>query len=277
MKNILVPIDFSNHSEKALKTAASIAKKHDVKITVAHMLELSESLFNASTSENNEQMLFMLALANKRMKEFINKDYLDGIKLTAVIKRNKVFKELNNLSKEEGADLIVMGSKGHSLNEGVFTGSNTQKVIRFSEVPVLTVKNDVTIDDLNSVVLFTNFSKETKSTFVSALTFFKNLDIKTSTIFINLPGSNFKSTVEIKEAASNFYENLSSLSESEKHYEIISDYTVEEGVLHFASEKDKSAIAVITHGRVGLNNFIKGSISEDIANHAKRPVFTFKI
>ena len=277
MKNILVPIDFSNHSEKALKTAASIAKKHDAKITVAHMLELSESLFNASTSENNEQMLFMLALANKRMKEFINKDYLDGIKLTAVIKRNKVFKELNNLSKEEGADLIVMGSKGHSLNEGVFTGSNTQKVIRFSEIPVLTVKNDVTIDDLNSVVLFTNFSKETKSTFVSALTFFKNLDIKTSTIFINLPGSNFKSTVEIKEAASNFYESLSSLSESEKHYEIISDYTVEEGVLHFASEKDKSAIAVITHGRVGLNNFIKGSISEDIANHAKRPVFTFKI
>lgn len=277
MKNILVPIDFSNHSEKALKTAASIAKKLDAKITVAHMLELSESLFNSSTSENNEQMLFMLALANKRLKEFIKKDYLEGLKVTAVIKRNKVFKELNNLSKEEGADLIVMGSKGHNLNEGVFTGSNTQKVIRFSEIPVLTIKNEVTIDDVNSVVLFTNFSKETRSTFEKAIHFFKNLDIKTSTIYINLPGANFKSTAEIKEKAENFYDKLTTLSDTEKAYEIISDYTVEEGVLSFASEKDKNAIAVITHGRVGLNNFIKGSISEDIANHAKRPVFTFKI
>ena len=59
------------------------------------------------------------------------------------------------------------------------------------------------------------------------------------------------------------------------HY--FSDYTIEKGILNYSNLIKADLIAVPTHGRRGLAHFFEGSISEDIANHAKRPVITFKI
>ena len=45
----------------------------------------------------------------------------------------------------------------------------------------------------------------------------------------------------------------------------------------FAKSIDADLIGMSTHGRKGLSHFFNGSISEDLVNHAKRPVITFKI
>jgi nucleotide-binding universal stress UspA family protein len=52
---------------------------------------------------------------------------------------------------------------------------------------------------------------------------------------------------------------------------------VEKGILHFAKDSNSDVIAVSTHGRKGISHFLNGSISEDLVNHAKRPVIAFKI
>ncbi len=57
----------------------------------------------------------------------------------------------------------------------------------------------------------------------------------------------------------------------------VSDYTVEKGILNFASQNEIDAIAVATHGRTGISHFLSGSITEDIANHSTKPVITFRI
>jgi nucleotide-binding universal stress UspA family protein len=58
---------------------------------------------------------------------------------------------------------------------------------------------------------------------------------------------------------------------------IYNDVNVEKGILHFAKSIDADLIGMSTHGRKGLSHFFNGSISEDLVNHAKRPVITFKI
>jgi nucleotide-binding universal stress UspA family protein len=58
---------------------------------------------------------------------------------------------------------------------------------------------------------------------------------------------------------------------------VYNDVTVEKGVLNFAKSINAGLIGISTHGRKGLAHFFNGSISEDLVNHANRPVVTFKI
>lgn len=275
MKNIIVPVDFSKHSEYALKAGAQLAKKHNSKLWVMHMLELSESIVSMSDSERQNEMLFMLALSNKKMEAFLDKDYLNDIDVNPVIKHHKVLKEIENLGQDEPIDLIVMGSKGHSDHDGIFTGSNTQKVVRFSNTPVLVIKNEVENIELKKVTLATDMSKESIDSFNKATQLFKSLDSDVSLVHVNRPGHHFRNTDEIMEVANSFFSKTNDNWKQKINY--ASDYSIEDGIFSQAKRENADAIAVLTHGRKGLKHFFGGSISEDISNHSQLPVFTFKI
>jgi nucleotide-binding universal stress UspA family protein len=73
---------------------------------------------------------------------------------------------------------------------------------------------------------------------------------------------------------SNFLEGMESKT---FNLHIYNDRTIEEGILNYAQSIDAGLIGISTHGRKGLAHFFNGSLSEDIVNHAKRPVITFKI
>ena len=60
MKKIIVPIDFSEHSEYALKTAVRLAKLFDSKILALHMLEISEVLYTSDDFEQHQKVIFFL-------------------------------------------------------------------------------------------------------------------------------------------------------------------------------------------------------------------------
>ena len=47
--------------------------------------------------------------------------------------------------------------------------------------------------------------------------------------------------------------------------------------MNFSQSINANLIGMSTHGRQGISHFFNGSISEDLVNHAKRPVITFKI
>ena len=83
MKKIIVPVDFSTYSENALQTAAFLAKQNQAEIVVVHMLELSNSIINKSDKSSQQETFFYLKLAEKNFQEFIQKDYLSGLKVTA--------------------------------------------------------------------------------------------------------------------------------------------------------------------------------------------------
>lgn len=114
MKKIIVPIDFSQHSEFALEAAAILAKKHNAQILALHMLEISNSVLNESDNEQREKVLFFLRLAEQKFAKFLDKTYLTGVEVVPVVKHFKVFSEVSEVAKEHNADLIVMGSQGTS-------------------------------------------------------------------------------------------------------------------------------------------------------------------
>ena len=73
MKKILIPVDFSAHSEYALQIAATLAKKFSSEIVVLHMMGLSESVLTNNESEVFEG-IYHVKLAKKQFNDFLNKD-----------------------------------------------------------------------------------------------------------------------------------------------------------------------------------------------------------
>ena len=277
MKKIIVPIDFSEHSEYALKTAAKLAKKYDAELLVLHMLEMSEIMLSASDGLQNQKTAFFLQLAQQKFEDFLKKDYLNDIKVTPIIKHFKVFSEVNDVALKHDADLIVMGSQGTSGIAEFFVGSNTERVVRHSKIPVLVVKNDVQDVSFDVVAFACNFSEDAIKPYLDAKKMFNKTGTKLYLVHVNLPNDKFKSSLEIEKRVVNFFSKAESNLDKMKDVHYVSDYTVEEGVLNCANKIGADLIIVPTHGRKGLAHFFEGSIGEDVANHSTLPVMTFKI
>ncbi|GAL74332.1 UspA protein [Nonlabens ulvanivorans] len=272
MKNIIIPVDFSTHSEYALKTGAILAKKHNATLHVLHMLELSDSLISHSANENKNEMMFLLALTEKKFEPFLDKDFLEDVKVEALIKHHKVYKEVDALAQKVNADLIIMGSHGLMAHEGIFAGSNAEKMVRNSNTPVLTVKSDPKNFDLKNVVLATDLSAQSVAAYKKALDIFDTLGSSIQLVYVNRPHHNFISTREFKELTREFAK-----AGGTDQVEFIAGYTVEDGLFEYAHDVKSDCVAVSTHARKGISHFFKGSISEDVANHSKLPVMSFKI
>ncbi|MBC8757256.1 universal stress protein [Kordia sp. YSTF-M3] len=277
MKKIIVPIDFSIHSEYALEAAAILARKHNAEILALHMLELSNALISEDMNSKQAEAVFYLKLAEQKFTEFLEKPFLEGVDVTPIVKHFKVFSEVNDVAKEHNADLIVMGSHGSSGIKEVFIGSNTEKVVRHSDIPVLVIKHNPILMDFEKVVFASDFSKEAIKPYINASSLFKKLGAKVHLVYVNLPGSSFKSSSEIEIKVADFLKVADGNLDNMNNVHYVNDYSIEQGILNFASAENADLVAVATHGRKGLAHFFEGSISEDIANHSVLPVMTFRI
>lgn len=273
MKTIVVPVDFSTYSENALKLAARLAKSHNAEIVTVHMLGLSEAQL---TKENNSmEGLFFVKLAKQQFAEFLDKDYLQDLTVHEEVLNYAVFSEISKIVAKYEADLIVMASHGSSGLQELFVGSNTEKVVRTSEVPVLVVKDDIQFIK-GSGIFACDFSLENIEAFKKAKQFFKLFNLEMDLVYINQP-NDYNCTLEIEKKISTFIEELDNYDIKLEDVIIYNDYSVEQGIFNYAQKTDADLIAIPTHGRRGLAHFFSGSISEDIANHSTLPVLTLKI
>ena len=277
MKKIIVPIDFSEHSEYALKAAASLARKNKAEIIVLNMLEMSDIMLTSTGGDQKQKAMFFYKLAEQELKIFLKKDYLENIKVTPIVKHFKVFSEVNEIAVKHDADLIVMGSHGVNGVKELVIGSNTERVVRNSNIPVLVVKNELESVNFKNVVFACDFSEETIKPYINAIKMFDKEDAKISLVYVNLPNDRFKSTTEFEQSVIEFLTKVDGDLKRMKDVYFISDYTPEKGILNFSKKINADIIAIPTHGRKGIAHFLEGSIGEDIANHAALPVVTFKV
>lgn len=277
MKKIIVPIDFSEHSEYALETAAVLARKYNAEILALHMLELSNAVVSNNENQLQAEAVFFLKLAEKKFEEFLDKDYLKGIAVTPIVKHFKVFSEVSDVATEHNADLIIMGSHGASGLKEVFVGSNTEKVVRYSAIPVLVVKHSPILTEFEDVVFACDFSEDAIKPYLSATKLINALNAKIHMVYVNLPDNRFRSTPEIEKSVITFLKLADGNIDKMKNINFVNDYSIEQGILNFSNIIGADLVAVATHGRKGLAHFFEGSISEDIANHSTLPVMTFKM
>ncbi len=274
MKRILVPIDFSDYSVEALKVAAKIARKNNFEIILLHILEMPH-LSNDPFGDSNSvpEIIFFKNKAIDKLEQLMDSEFLVGIEVLESIEFNKVDLGVIDAAAKNNVDLIIMGSHGTSGFKELLVGSNTEKIVRHSKIPVLVIKKEEAQFEPNHIVFACDFSEESKEPFAKMLTFAKIFESKLSLVTICSPAS-FKTTAATELKIKNFVSNFE-LQNYSSH--IYNDTNIENGIVNFANEVNADLIGICTHGRTGLAHFFNGSISEDIVNHASKPIMTFKI
>jgi nucleotide-binding universal stress UspA family protein len=274
MKRILVPIDFSSCSIQALKVAAQIARKNNCDIILLHLLELPHQTIDAFGNFNTlPEVVFFKDKAVEKLEELMDAPYLEGIEVYESFELKKVDTGIIDASIKNNADLIVMGSYGTSGFDEEFVGSNTEKIVRFSEIPVLVIKNEIEDFEVANIVFASDFSKETLKPFRKMLDFIKIFNSKLFLVTISTPAS-FKPTASTEKNFNNF---ISNFEIEDYSFNIFNDANIEKGIINFSNRVKADIIVICTHGRTGLSHFFNGSIGEDLVNHSNKPVLTFKI
>ncbi|MCB0373394.1 MAG: universal stress protein [Muricauda sp.] len=272
MKKILVPVDFSEFSEYALEVAAQLAKKHEAGIIILHMIGLSDSVLANSEIAEEQEARYYLKMAKEKIKEFTEKAYLEEISVEAIIQNYKEFTEVNKVAHEQDCDLVVMGSHGSSGLSELFVGSNTEKVVRTSDVPVLVVKKRHETIDIKKMVFACDMEKENVSAYKKAAAFADMISASLEVVYVNTAGANFLGYDDVKKRIAVFKKELG-VAVKVNFYNY---HTVERGILNYCAEHNADLLVMPTHGRRGLAHFVVGSLAESVANHAKIPVMTVK-
>lgn len=143
-QHILVPLDGSGFSEKALAYALSLADHYHSELTLVQVIMPAQwmSMLEAETPE----MVDRIRLANESKATAYMKDKVTSLKergyvVSAEVRESEPIAEaILNTAQANGVDMIVMSTHGRSgINRWVF-GSVAERVVRYADMPVLLVR-----------------------------------------------------------------------------------------------------------------------------------------
>jgi len=275
MKNILVPTDFSECAYYAAEVAVQIAKQTGATIHLLHIVDIPLTSYDTgmNTYENIPETMFLMDYAKKSMEKLKNESLFVGIDLRTIVEFDLTYSRITTEAKNKDIELIVMGSHGASGFQELIIGSNAEKVVRFSECPVLTIKKQYTNFNVQNIVLASDFKGDTTSFFNSFSAFMQLFDAHIHLLKVNT-ALNFETTPVSRKLMESFLIHHD-IKNSSIH--IYNDESEEDGILNFSEEVDADLIVIGTHGRTGIAHLVNGSLTENVVNHAVRPILSFKI
>ncbi|UCS91551.1 universal stress protein [Echinicola marina] len=281
MKTILVPFDFSEEAENAFAFAKELATITQAHLKLLHVIEIPtaqnfNTMGEVGLGGDDINNIFVIELVEKRKKQIKaieeeNKDKAYTFS-TKIIFGNP-YAGISNEVAEIKAELIVMGSKGSSGLEELLIGSNTEKVVRHASCPVITIKGEISPNDIKSIIFASDFTEENEAVIPHLKKIQANVNAQLHLVKINTPNS-FESSRESLKKINSFI-NKHQLDDVK--IEIYNSDSEEDGIIQYAEDNNIDMIAMATHGRTGFMHLLSGSIAEDVVNHSKRPVWTMKI
>ncbi len=276
MKTILVPCDFSKPAINAFRFALDIAEISKGTVHLVNVVELPVLHDSMIMPVLNFEAQLLKDLREKGISEFnklTSKYSKEKIKVITKVEFGTPSAAINIYAKKNKIDVVIMGSHGASGMKEYFVGSNAEKIIRNSKIPVLILK-DYFKGSIKDIVFPNTLDTENQEDLVMHVKelqhFFKaTLHI----VWINTPANFTNDTVTLKR-----------LEDFAKRYmfkkftiNIYNHIDAEEGIREFSDSIKANMIAMGTHGRKGISHLMLGSLAESVANHYKGPIWTYAI
>ena len=279
MKRILVPTDFSECANYALKFACDLAVKNNAKLLVIHSVEHpfggGMDPTGASIFQSFDDSLIETLLKRGRTKlvEAISAISIPIDEITQLVEIGHPSDFVVEKIREYSIDLVVMGTHGASGIKEMFVGSNAEKVVRRATCPVISVKSNVRLEDIKRIAFASDFGKFNEAAMAILKQMQHVLGVSIDFVRVNTP-NNFQRDILTKKQMEILVKREMFIKSS---LHIYNDYSESEGLLHFAEDMKSDMIGMTTHGRTGLNHLLSGSVTEDVVNHTKVPVWTMRI
>lgn len=138
---ILVAVDGSDLSKKAMRKALKLSKASKIPVTAIHVLDLPfmPDITTAETDIPYREVSNMLNLESERIFSDVKAQAKrQEIEIETILKKGHVSQEI--LKESKTTDLLIIGSKGRGIFERALLGSIAENVIHHANCPVMVVK-----------------------------------------------------------------------------------------------------------------------------------------
>ena len=136
-QNILVPIDGSESSDRAVEQAVTLAQIYHAKLNFLYVANINQLAINAALSD---AILAAVKNAGQTILDRAVELVPDGIECESIQETGMPAVAILEFVRDRNIDMIVMGSRGLGIVEGVLLGSVSQYVMERAKCPVMIVK-----------------------------------------------------------------------------------------------------------------------------------------
>ena len=273
MKHILTLTDFSQLAENAVEAAFLFAKKYGADLTIYHNSEDGDLIMYELVGEPEiEHFTITKSITSppvSKWKQLAKKHNVTARYLTGSA---DFIKKIFDITEILEIDLIVMGSSGAGGKKEIIWGSNTEKVVKHVDIPVLVIKKPITDYRLKNIVFASAFDTKEKEVLKFALNLLKPpadatihlLSIDTSSFFTQ-PMALMKTAMEDFIEVANPYEVKS-------HF--YKDYSIDAGIRHFMEDVKADLLVMSNRNEKPIKRMISGNNTLKAINHSDFPVLS---
>ncbi len=277
MKNILVPVDFSEISAYGSDLAVKTATHLNAEIHFIHVITLPSHILLTKEGELFEDGDFDTSVPKKqkeealvKIKSWANRFYPSA---TTCVCFGHVNEEVMRYAQQHQSSLIIMGTHT-SLGLGeLISSTHGEYIAMHSSIPVMTLKCDRSDMEVQKIMLAGSFKQDDIPHCEMALAMQQAFNAKLYLVRINTPGD----FIPDGEAQKHMKAFADKHNLQQVEFAIYNDHTVEEGLMHFTAKENIDIIAIGSWQRTGINKLIKGCISSDLINHLYKPILTFQL
>lgn len=270
MKRIIVGIDFSDNSFNALEHSMLIAKRANMSVTMVWVdhIDYSKEIFNIDPTHR-------LDAVAKRFNELLKKYEGCCNNLDFVVRKGKVYSEICDVADELKAYMIVVGTHGLSGFEEFWSGSNANRIVSASKIPVLTIRggNDIS-QSLDRIVLPLNSTKVTREKIPITAELAKCFNSE-----VHILGLQTSSYADIR------YRIKAYVAQAEDYFRerdikytsvYIDSEQITDDTLEYAKKIKANLIAIMTEQETTTANLWMGPYASQMVNHSPFPVLSVK-
>jgi nucleotide-binding universal stress UspA family protein len=275
IKNILVPVDFSESSKNALRIAIGLAKMNNacvhminaVHIHAPHPDVTGGSLIESIINDYETQVQQSFDELEKEIVE-LNEVEHDSEKFVSYLTD-----AIYTCIKKQNIDLVVMGTRQQHEEIEHLLGTHATDVIGFSEVPVLVIPGGSKLFSPKKIAFATDLKKIQDPEKLESLKYFAEAFGSEITLFhITTNMSTVVPTGEKMEEAEKLENYLGNLK---YNVDIIEEKKVSEGIFDFIKEHNIDMLAMMPRNHSIFEKIFKSSVSKKVAIDIEIPMLTF--
>jgi nucleotide-binding universal stress UspA family protein len=273
MKHILTLTDFSLVAENAVEAAFIYAKQYGADLTIYHnsvdgdliMYELvGEPEIEYFTLNNTIKSAPISKWKKLAKKHNVLARYLTG--------SADFVKKIFEITSILEIDMIVMGSSGAGGRKEIIWGSNTEKVVKHVDIPVLVIKKPIENYRLDNIVFASAFDSREKDVLNYALELLKPPNDATIHLLSVDTSSFFTQPLALMKTAMKDFESAVSPYKVKSHF--YKDYSIEAGIRHFMDEVKADLLIMSNRNGKPVKRFLSGNNTIKAINHSDFPVLS---
>jgi len=271
MKQILVAIDFSKTSLNALEFGLHIASSSGASLQMVWVDNTTseEVVYEGFASEERNEKVALLKDLQDKYKNRLKKGKIDF-----KARKGKVYIEIAHQAKSIDADLILAGTHGVSGFEEFWIGSNAYRIVTNAPCPVITLRHDFKVRDVQKIVLPIDSSQETrqKIPIASQLAHLFNSEIHVLSLYSTSIKAVQRRVDNYARQVVNFLEEKGVRYQQEgRESENITRTTID-----YAESINAEMIAIMTEQETTTANIFLGPYAQQMVNHSPIPVLSMR-